>query len=159
MFVGEQPGNKEDLEGEPFVGPAGSILRKALSEAKINLSEIYITNAVKHFKWIKRGKARIHQKPTIIEIRACSPWLEAEIKVIKPKIIVCLGASAASALVGSQARIGRDRGKPISSSHAKAIFITAHPASVLRAPIDLRKKAMDQLISDLKKIKKYLLES
>jgi DNA polymerase len=136
VFVGEQPGNEEDLSGKPFVGPAGRLLDDALVEASIDRSHTYVTNVVKHFKWEPRGKRRLHKKPNASEIQACRPWLEAEISLIKPKVIVCLGATAAQALLGPQFRVSKQRGQFIESTLAPYIMATVHPSSILRAPDD-----------------------
>src|SRR5579871_6603932 len=136
LFVGEQPGDKEDLQGRPFVGPAGLILDKALDEAGINRTEVYVTNAVKHFKWEPRGKRRIHKKPNSLEITACRPWLDAEIALTRPQVIVCLGATAAQALLGKDFRVTQRRGELIESDLAPYVMATVHPSSVLRAPDD-----------------------
>src|SRR5215218_1951486 len=134
MFVGEQPGNEEDLTGKPFVGPAGRLLDNALVEAGIDRSQTYVTNVVKHFKWEPRGKRRIHKKPNAQEISACRPWLEAEISVVKPKVIVALGATAAQALLGAKFRVTKQRGEFIESTLAPYVMATVHPSSILRAP-------------------------
>jgi DNA polymerase len=134
MFVGEQPGDKEDLAGKPFVGPAGRLLDEALQAAGIPRDEVYVTNAVKHFKFIQRGTRRIHAKPTAREIQACRPWLEAEIKIVQPHLIICLGATAAQALLGSQFRLTRHRGEFIESQWAPSILATNHPSAILRVP-------------------------
>jgi uracil-DNA glycosylase len=134
LFVGEQPGNEEDLTGKPFVGPAGRLLDSALKEAGIDRSQIYVTNVVKHFKWEPRGKRRIHKKPNSQEIAACRPWLEAEISFIKPKVIVALGATAAQALLGPKFRVTKQRGEFIESTLAPYVMATVHPSSILRAP-------------------------
>ncbi len=134
MLVGEQPGDREDLAGRPFVGPAGLLLDEALAEAGIERSETYLTNAVKHFKWEPRGKRRIHQKPSRGEIAACRPWVEAELAVVAPRVLVCLGATAAQALVGRGVRVTRDRGKQLDSPLAPVVLATVHPSSILRAP-------------------------
>ena len=153
LFVGEQPGNDEDPEGEPFVGPAGKLLDKALEEAGIDRQKAYVTNVVKHFKWEPRGKRRIHKKPNAKEIAACRPWLEAEIEIVKPKVIVCLGATAAQALLGSQFRVSKDRGKFIESDLAPFIIATVHPSAILRAPDDeTRHEQKRRFIDDLKKV-------
>ena len=136
VFVGEQPGKEEDLSGKPFVGPAGRLLDDALVEASIDRSHTYVTNVVKHFKWEPRGKRRLHKKPNASEIQACRPWLEAEISLIKPKVIVCLGATAAQALLGPQFRVSKQRGQFIESTLAPYIMATVHPSSILRAPDD-----------------------
>src|SRR4030081_2153623 len=130
MFVGEQPGNQEDLEGQPFVGPAGKLLDSALQEAGIDRSKTYLTNAVKHFKWEPCGKRRIHKKPSAVETAACRPWLDAEIAALKPQVIVCLGATAAQALLGRGFRVTRQRGELMKSSLAPFILATVHPSSI-----------------------------
>jgi DNA polymerase len=153
LFVGEQPGNDEDLQGEPFVGPAGKLLDKALEEAGIDRQKAYVTNVVKHFKWEPRGKRRIHKKPNAKEIAACRPWLEAEIEIVKPKVIVCLGATAAQALLGSKFRVSKNRGKFIESDLAPFIIATVHPSAILRAPDDeTRHEQQRRFINDLKKV-------
>jgi DNA polymerase len=134
MLVGEQPGDREDLAGRPFVGPAGQLLDEALAAAGIDRSDAYVTNAVKHFKWEPRGKRRIHQKPNQSEIAACRPWVEAELAVVAPRVLVCLGATAAQALLGRDVRVTRDRGRPLDSPLAPTAFATVHPSSILRAP-------------------------
>src|ERR671939_783370 len=134
MLVGEQPGDYEDVAGKPFVGPAGKNLDRALAEAGINRDEVYVTNAVKHFKWEPRGKRRIHQKPNSREIAACRPWLEAELRLIKPKLVVALGATAAQTIFGPSFRVTRERGKILSSDLAPKVMATVHPSSLLRQP-------------------------
>jgi uracil-DNA glycosylase family protein len=160
MFVGEQPGNIEDRTGHPFVGPAGKLLDEVLAEAGIDRSEVYVTNVVKHFKWeaAQRGKRRIHKKPRQSEIQACRPWLDAELKVVRPEVLVCLGASAAQALLGKEFRVTRDRGKLIPSELAPQVMATTHPASILRAP-DRREREnqRNQFVSDLKKVSGLLI--
>jgi uracil-DNA glycosylase family protein len=148
MLVGEQPGDKEDLAGQPFVGPAGQLLDDALEEAGIDRSRAYVTNAVKHFKWQARGKRRIHAKPAWAEVAACRPWLDAELKVVKPEVLVCLGATASQALLGRQFRVTRERGRPIASDLAPNVVATIHPSAVLRA--DDREKEFRGLIDDLR---------
>ncbi|HYR76389.1 MAG TPA: UdgX family uracil-DNA binding protein [Pyrinomonadaceae bacterium] len=153
LFVGEQPGNEEDLSGKPFVGPAGRLLDDALTEAGIDRRQIYVTNVVKHFKWEPRGKRRIHKKPNAGEIAACRPWLEAEIDLIKPKVIVCLGATAAQALLGPKFRVSKKRGQFIESTLAPYVLATVHPSSILRAPDDeTRHVEKRRFIDDLKKV-------
>jgi DNA polymerase len=153
MLVGEQPGDQEDLEGRPFVGPAGKLLDKALEEAGIDRKKVYVTNAVKHFKWEPRGKRRIHKKPNATEIAACRPWLDAEIAALQPKIIVCLGATAAQSLLGRTFRVTQHRGEFLKSDLAPFMMATVHPSSILRAPDEKsRHEAMEQFIADLKKI-------
>ena len=157
MLVGEQPGDQEDLAGLPFVGPAGKLLHQALQEAGIDASQVYITNAVKHFKWTPRGKRRIHEKPNREEILACRMWLEGELSHVKPRAIVALGATAASALAGPNVRVTRDRGKLIESPHAEILTVTVHPSSILRAPSEEdRRKAMALFVADLKGIARRL---
>jgi DNA polymerase len=157
VFVGEQPGDKEDLEGKPFVGPAGALLDKALVEAGIDRAKIYVTNAVKHFKWEPRGKRRIHKKPNAAEIAACRPWLEAEIAVLKPKVVVCLGATAAQALLGRDFRVTQHRGEFVESPIASYVMATVHPSSILRAPDDeTRHEEMRRFVADLKKLSRVL---
>jgi len=153
IFVGEQPGNEEDLAGKPFVGPAGRLLDDALIEAGIDRTQTYVTNVVKHFKWEPRGKRRIHKKPNTREIVACRPWLEAEISLLKPTIIVCLGATAAQSLLGPQFRVTKQRGQFIESTLAPYIVATVHPSSILRAPDDeTRRLERRRFIDDLKKV-------
>ena len=157
VFVGEQPGNEEDLTGKPFVGPAGRLLDDALSEAGIDRSQTYVTNVVKHFKWEPRGKRRIHKKPNAREIAACRPWLEAEIALVKPKVIVCLGATAAQALLGPKFRVSKQRGEFIKSTLAAYVVATVHPSSILRAPDDETRRTEKRLfIADLKRIARVL---
>jgi uracil-DNA glycosylase len=153
MFVGEQPGNEEDLTGKPFVGPAGRLFDNALAEAGIDRKQTYVTNVVKHFKWEPRGKRRIHKKPNAQEIAACRPWLEAEVGLVKPKIIVALGATAAQALLGPQFRVTKERGKFIESTLAPYVMATVHPSSILRAPDDeTRHLEYRRFVDDLKKL-------
>ena len=134
MLLGEQPGDQEDLSGKPFIGPAGQILNRALEEAGIDRNSVYVTNTVKHFKWEPRGKRRIHQKPSSRDIAACRPWLEAELRVVRPKVLLCLGSTAAQALFGSSFRVTRERGKVIESELAPRVVPTVHPSSLLRQP-------------------------
>jgi uracil-DNA glycosylase len=157
MFVGEQPGDREDREGKPFVGPAGRVLDNALEEAGIDRGDAYVTNVVKHFKWIPKGKRRIHQKPNREEITACRPWLEAELQVVKPKVMVCLGATAAQALLGSDFRVTQDRGKLVKTDMAPMATGTVHPSSILRIDDeDERRVARDELAEDLREVAKRL---
>lgn len=157
LFVGEQPGNEEDLTGKPFVGPAGRLLETGLAEAGIDRRQIYVTNVVKHFKWEPKGKRRIHKKPNSQEIAACRPWLEAEIALVKPKVIIVLGATAAQALLGPKFRVTRQRGEFIESSFAPYIMATVHPSSILRAPDDeTRRLELRRFIDDLKKLAKVI---
>ena len=157
MFVGEQPGNEEDLTGKPFVGPAGRLFDNALDEAGIDRKQTYVTNVVKHFKWEPRGKRRIHKKPNATEIAACRPWLDAEVALVKPKVIVALGATAAQALLGSQFRVTKERGKFLESTLAPYIMATVHPSSILRAPDDkTRHLEYRRFVDDLKKLARVL---
>jgi DNA polymerase len=157
MFVGEQPGNDEDLAGHPFVGPAGKVLAKALEEAGIARDRAYVTNVVKHFKWEPRGKRRIHAKPNAQEIGACRPWLDSEIAVVQPRAIVCLGATAAKALLGPSFKVSTERGKFVASDLAPLVTSTVHPSSILREPDpEARRAAMRAFVRDLKKIAKRL---
>jgi DNA polymerase len=157
MLVGEQPGDQEDIQGRPFVGPAGKILDKALEEAGINRDEVYVTNAVKHFKWEPRGKRRIHKKPNSMEITACKPWLEAEIAVLKPEVIVCLGATAAQALLGRDFRVSIQRGMWVSSPLAPFVMATVHPSSLLRAPDEeTRRVETKRFVEDLRLVHQAL---
>jgi len=150
MLVGEQPGDQEDLAGEPFVGPAGRMLDRALTDAGIRRDETYVTNAVKHFKFEQRGKRRIHQKPNAAEIRACRPWLDAELRVVRPRMLVALGATAAQALLGPSFRVTAHRGEVIDWEGGPGIVPTVHPSSILRAPDDRRAAAYDSLVADLR---------
>jgi uracil-DNA glycosylase len=157
VFVGEQPGDKEDLAGRPFVGPAGQVLDEALEAAGIERSLAYVTNAVKHFKWTARGKRRIHQKPNAAEVAACRPWLEAELAVIQPRVLVVLGATAAQALLGRQFRVTKQRGVPVESGLAPHVGATVHPSSILRQETDEdRAAAMEAFVADLKVVAKLL---
>jgi DNA polymerase len=149
MLVGEQPGDREDVEGRPFVGPAGRLLDSALEEAGIDRSRVYVTNVVKHFKWRPRGKRRIHQKPNMEEIGACRQWLEAELETVKPRVLVCLGATAAQALLGRQFRVSRQRGEFVDSPLAERVTATVHPSSILRAEDEDREAAMAEFTRDL----------
>jgi len=153
LFVGEQPGNDEDLTGRPFVGPAGKLLDKVLEEVGIDRDEVYVTNVVKHFKWESVGKRRIHKKPNSREIAACRPWLDAELDVIEPTVLVCLGATASQALLGKDFRVSRHRGQLIESSLAPFVMATVHPSSILRAPDDeKRREAREQFTADMRKV-------
>jgi len=154
MLIGEQPGNSEDLEGHPFVGPAGGLLDKALAEAGIDRKKVYVTNVVKHFKWEPRGKRRIHKKPNAAEIGACRVWLDAEIHAIKPRAIICLGATAAQAIIGPKFKVSVQRGTFVESPLAPLVTATVHPSSILRAPSDeARRFEMEMFIEDLRKIR------
>lgn len=159
MLVGEQPGDQEDRKGHPFIGPAGKLLDEALAEAGIDRSRVYVTNVVKHFKWsaAERGKRRIHKKPGEVEIRACRPWLDAELAAIKPEVLVCLGASAAQALLGKAFRVTRDRGKFVDSPIAPRVIATVHPSSILRARDDeSRHEQMKAFVQDLRQVARLI---
>jgi uracil-DNA glycosylase len=151
MLLGEQPGDQEDLAGKPFVGPAGKILDRALEEAGIDRTQGYVTNTVKHFKWEQRGKRRIHKKPNSREIAACRPWLEAELRAVKPGLLVCLGATAAQAILGPAFRVTRDRGKVLESDVATKVLATVHPSSLLRQPDEeSREREYKLFVADLR---------
>ena len=150
VFVGEQPGDREDLEGAPFVGPAGKLFDEALVEARIDRSQVYVTNVVKHFKWKPQGKRRIHQKPNWREIAACRPWLDAELAILKPRVLVCLGATAAQALLGRDFRVSRQRGELVDSPLAPKAIATVHPSSILRA--EDRDTQFREFVRDLEKV-------
>ncbi len=153
MLVGEQPGDAEDIAGHPFVGPAGKLLDRALEEAGIDRRIVYVTNVVKHFKWEPRGKRRIHSKPNAGEISACRPWLETEIALVKPRVLVCLGATAAQALLGESFKVSKQRGEFVDSSLAPLVTATVHPSSILRAQDDeARHEEMKRFVADLKKV-------
>ena len=159
MFVGEQPGDKEDLAGRPFVGPAGRVLDEALVEAGIDRTKVYVTNAVKHFKWSpdQRGKRRIHKKPRYSEIQACRPWLDAELAVVKPQVLVLLGATAAQSILGRNFSVTRQRGQLIDSPLAPHVIATVHPSSILRAQDhESRARQKQQFVADLKKVASVL---
>jgi len=159
MLVGEQPGDREDLAGRPFVGPAGMLLDEALEEAGIDRAEVYVTNVVKHFKWApsERGKRRIHKKPRYSEIVACRPWLDAELKLVRPQILVCLGATAAQSLLGKSFSVTRQRGRLVASDLAPSVIATVHPSSILRAPDEAaRKVQMQDFVRDLKTVARLL---
>ena len=157
MLVGEQPGDREDLEGRPFVGPAGRLLDVCLDRAGIDRSAAYVTNVVKHFKWEPRGKKRIHQKPNATEIAACRPWLEAELAVVRPTVLVCLGATAAQALLGRSFRVTLSRGRFVPSALAPYVTATVHPSSILRAPDDKTRQAeTERFVADLKNVARTL---
>jgi uracil-DNA glycosylase len=157
MLVGEQPGDQEDRQGHPVVGPSGQLLDAALEASGIDRNRVYVTNSVKHFKFvvIERGR-RLHKKPNAGEIRACNPWLQEEIRLLRPRVVVALGATAAQALLGKQFRVTQDRGKPITTDFAEAVIATVHPSAVLRAPADARDEARREFFADLKKVAKYL---
>jgi DNA polymerase len=152
VLVGEQPGDKEDLAGEPFVGPAGGLLDRALADAGIDRSMTYVTNIVKHFKWTPRGKRRIHQKPNATEIKACWPWLEAEVAAIKPDIVVCLGATAAQGVLGRQFKVTQRRGEILESPHGWRVTATVHPSSILRADDARRQLEYEAFVRDLQAV-------
>jgi uracil-DNA glycosylase family protein len=157
MLIGEQPGDQEDLQGHPFVGPAGQILSRALTEAEIDRDDVYITNAVKHFKFEERGKRRIHKKPNGFEISACNPWLEAEIGLVKPRILVAMGATATLALAGKLAKLTRDRSKLLPHPAAEALLLTVHPSLLLRMPErEKREEEYARFVGDLRLVKKRL---
>jgi DNA polymerase len=160
MFVGEQPGDREDREGKPFVGPAGRMLDKALEQAGIDRALVYVTNAVKHFRYEQRGKRRIHQRPSAEHIRACRPWLDAELEVVRPRVLVCLGAVAVQALLGSKVKVTKDRGKPLESELAPVVLVTIHPSAILRerdAPA--REAAFEAFVADLEVVQRALTAS
>ena len=157
LFVGEQPGDQEDRQGEPFVGPAGALLDKALADAGISRADVYVTNAVKHFKWEPRGKRRIHKKPRMSEIKACRPWLEAELRAVKPAVVVCLGATAAQSLLGASFKLMQARGTVQRGELSEKVVPTIHPSAVLRAPdAEGRRQAYEMLVSDLKVVARLL---
>jgi uracil-DNA glycosylase family protein len=155
MLVGEQPGDREDIEGHPFVGPAGALLDKALAEAGIERGDVYVTNVVKHFRFRARGKRRIHQRPEREHVQACRPWLDAELAVVRPRVLVCLGAVAAQGLLGNQVRVTKDRGVPLDSDLADLVFVTVHPSSILRAGDD-RAAAYEAFVDDLRRVAEVL---
>lgn len=156
MLIGEVPGDYEDLAGKPFVGPSGRLLDEALALAKIPRAEVYVTNAVKHFKFTRRGKRRLHDKPNRYEIEACKPWLESELEAIEPEIVVLLGATAAQALLGSAFRVTKSRGQALETDLATWTFATVHPASVLRAPDEeMRRIAKEEFIADFEVVGEY----
>jgi uracil-DNA glycosylase family protein len=157
LMVGEQPGDQEDRQGRPFVGPAGQLLDWALVKAGIDRTETYVTNAVKHFKWVPRGKRRIHSKPSSLEIKACRPWLDEELRLIKPEVILCLGATAAQALLGASFRVTRERGRFVPSNLAPHVMATVHPSSLLRIEDDdERKAAIREFVRELRQIAEVL---
>ncbi len=156
MLIGEQPGDREDIEGHPFVGPAGRILDQALEQAKIERSDAYVTNVVKHFKWTPKGKRRIHQAPKAEEIKACAPWLEAELDVVDPEVMVCLGATAVRAVIGTKAKVMKDHGEFLESKLGRTAMPTLHPSAILRADPEDRDDAMGLLVGDLRKVRDHL---
>jgi DNA polymerase len=155
MLIGEQPGDQEDLAGRPFVGPAGKLLDQALAAAGIERDEVYVTNAVKHFKWVRVGKRRLHKKPNAGEITACRPWLDAELELVQPGLVVALGATAAQALMGRQFRVTRQRGEVLTVPWARGFLATVHPSSILRTPSPDRDEAFAGLVEDLKVAAKF----
>jgi uracil-DNA glycosylase len=155
MFIGEQPGDREDIEGHPFVGPAGALLDRALERAGIERADVYVTNVVQHFRFRARGKRRIHQRPGREHVQACRPWLDAELSIVKPRVLVCLGAVAAQGLLGSQVRVTQDRGEPIESELADFVTVTVHPSSILRAG-DRRETEFEAFVRDLKGVARML---
>ena len=160
MFVGEQPGDREDREGQPFVGPAGRVLDRALDAAGIDRRLAYVTNAVKHFRYEQRGKRRIHQRPSAEHIRACRPWLDAELEVVRPRVLVCLGAVAAQALLGSKVKVTKDRGKPLESDLAPFVLVTIHPSAILRERDEpAREEAFAAFVADLRVVQEALTAS
>ena len=156
MFVGEQPGDQEDKAGRPFVGPAGRLFDEALEDAGIDRTQVYVTNVVKHFKWVGRGKRRIHQKPNWREVGACRPWLDAELAVVEPHVLVCLGATAAQALLGRQFRVTKERGRPVGSELAEHVLATIHPSAILRSEPETREREYAAFVADLKAVAKLL---
>jgi len=156
LFVGEQPGDQEDRAGRPFVGPAGKLFDQALEDAGIDRGQVYVTNVVKHFKWRARGKRRIHQKPNWSEITACRPWLEAELAVVEPRVLVCLGATAAQALLGREFRVTQQRGTPVDSDLAKHVLATVHPSSILRGDPETREQEYGAFVKDLEVVARLL---
>src|SRR5216110_1996469 len=156
VFVGEQPGDQEDLQGRPFVGPAGKLFDKALDDAGIDRAQVYVTNVVKHFKWVGRGKRRIHQKPNWSEIAACRPWLDGELAAVEPRVLVCLGATAAQALLGREFRVTRERGKPVDSELAEHVLATIHPSAILRADDENRDAEYAAFVDDLRVVANLL---
>ena len=157
MLVGEQPGDHEDVEGKPFVGPAGRLLDAALERAAIPRANVYVTNVVKHFKWVRRGKRRLHEKPNSQEVRACRPWLDAEVKTVQPRLVVLLGATAAQAVLGPTVRVTKQRGQVVNTPLGVQGLATVHPSSILRAPDDdSRREAMDAFVEDLRVAARYL---
>jgi len=158
LFIGEQPGNDEDLSGRPFVGPAGKLFDKALEDAGIDRADTYVTNIVKHFKWEPRGKRRIHKRPNSAEIAACKPWLDAEVRLIKPRVIVCLGATAAQGLFGRSFKVTEKRGRLLESELAPAVLATVHPSSILRATEQNREYEYARFVDDLKIVSRLLAQ-
>jgi uracil-DNA glycosylase len=156
VFIGEQPGDEEDKAGRPFVGPAGRLFDKALDEAGIDRAEVFVTNAVKHFKFEERGKRRIHKKPSTGEVTACRPWLEAELTIVRPEILVCLGATAAQSVFGPEYRVTRERGKFVKHEWAAQSTSTVHPSAILRAPSETRKEEYRRFVDDLRLVRQRM---
>lgn len=157
MLVGEQPGDAEDRQGHPFVGPAGKILDRALADAGIERADVYVTNAVKHFKWKQRGKRRIHEKPGSREVGACEPWLDAEIEAVRPDVIVTLGVTAGQALVEPRFRVSANRGRRLETASGRSLFATVHPSALLRAPdAESRHEAYRAFVADLRRVRDRL---
>jgi DNA polymerase len=157
MLVGEQPGDREDIEGRPFVGPAGRILERGLELAELARQDVFVTNVVKHFRYRTRGKRRIHQRPERVHVAACRPWFDAELALIRPDAVVCLGATAAQSLLGPDVRVGRDRGRPIESELAEHVSLTIHPSAILRVrDKSERQVAMDEFVADLASVAAWL---
>ena len=157
MLVGEQPGDREDIEGKPFVGPAGRILDEGLEAAGVDRSAVYLTNAVKHFRWVRRGKRRLHERPNSLQVRACRPWLDAEVEAVRPRLLVLLGATAAQAVLGPAFRVTQHRGKVISTPLGVPAVATVHPSSILRAPDDAsRQEALAAFVADLRSVAQAL---
>ena len=159
MLVGETPGDQEDLAGRPFVGPAGRLLDQCLARAEIDRGKTYVTNVVKHFKWVRRGKRRLHGKPNAMEIRACRPWLEDEIASVKPRVIVCLGATAAQALLGADFRVSKSRGRGFETKFAPCVIASIHPSAILRMRAADRDVEIDRFVSDLRQAMAILQEN
>lgn len=157
MLIGEQPGNDEDLEGHPFVGPAGKLLHRAMTDAGIDRTQIYVSNAVKHFKFERRGKRRIHQRPSTSEVKACRPWLEAEVVIVHPEVILCLGATAAQSVLGPRYRLTEERGKFVPHAWARLVTATIHPSAILRVPDpERRKDEYRKFVGDLIAVREHL---
>jgi uracil-DNA glycosylase family protein len=158
VFVGEQPGDQEDRQGRPFVGPAGRLLDKALAEARIAREQVYVTNAVKHFKWIWRGKKRLHQKPSVRQVTACKPWLEAEVEVVQPKLVVCMGATAVLSVLGKAVPITKERGKFVEIGSGRSAFVTIHPSAIYRYPSrEEQEKEYRRFVSEMKLVHRKLV--
>ncbi len=157
ILVGEQPGDAEDREGRPFVGPAGRVLDEALDRVGINRADAYVTNAVKHFKWVPKGRLRLHQKPNSREVGACLPWLEAEIDLIRPEVVVAMGSTAAQAVLGRAVKVTKEHGRPLPSDLAPHVTVTVHPSSILRVPTEEdRRAAMEGFLGDLRIVAEIL---